>query len=182
VPVLRALFTSPEFTHSVGQKYRRPLENAVATMRVLGVHRGDAAQFTQSLGDLRYWLEVAGQSPLGRSTPDGYPDFARPWLSSGGVLSRWNFGMVCTGGWNKGFSKPDVSAMLRGATTYGAAVDKLHLALTFQKPTPTTRKALLAFLGKSAGAALSAQAREGDYRLRVQLPALILGGPHHQLR
>ncbi len=182
VPMLRVLFASPEFQRSVGQKYRRPLEHAVATMRVLGMKRGEQGEFMNGLGGLRWGLEQAGQSPLGRPTPDGYPDFARPWLSSGGVLSRWNFGMVCTGGWNKGFSKPDVSAMLRGATTYGAAVDKLHMALTFQKPTPTTRKALLAFLGKTAGAGLSAQAREGDYRLRVQLPALILGGPHHQLR
>jgi uncharacterized protein (DUF1800 family) len=182
VPVLRALFTSPEFTHSVGQKYRRPLENAVATMRVLGVRRGEEGQFQQSLGDLRWWLESTGQSPLGRSTPDGYPDFARPWLSSGGVLGRWNLDMSLVGGWRKGFSKPDVSKILAGATTYGAAVDKLYVALTFQKPSAATRRALLAFVGHAAGGTLSAQARANDYRLRVQLPAVILGGPHHQLR
>jgi hypothetical protein len=151
-------------------------------MRVLGVRRGDGAQFQQSLKDLRYWLEVAGQSPLGRSTPDGYPDFARPWLSSGAVLARWNMGMSLSGGWRKGFSQPDVTRMLVGATNYGAAVDKMYLALTFQRPTAATRKALLGFLGKTAGSGLSSQAKANDYRLRVQLPALILGGPHHQLR
>jgi uncharacterized protein (DUF1800 family) len=182
VPVLRALFTSPEFTHNVGQKYRRPMENAVATMRVLGVKRGDAAQFMPSLGDLRYWLDVAGQAPLGRATPDGYPDFARPWLSSGGVLGRWNLDMSLVGGWRKGFTAPDVSKILAGATTYGAAVDKLFLALTFQKPSTATRRALLTFLNHASSATLTPQARDGDYRLRVQLPALILGGPQHQLR
>jgi len=182
VPVLRALFTSPEFTHNVGQKYRRPLENAAATMRVLGVKRGDPAQFMPSLGDLRYWLDVAGQAPLGRATPDGYPDFARPWLSSGGVLGRWNLDMSLVGGWRKGFTPPDITKILAGATTYGAAVDKLFLALTFQKPSAATRRALLAFLNHASSAPLTPQARAGDYRLRVQLPALILGGPQHQLR
>ena len=40
VPMLRALFSSPEFTHSVGQKYRRPLEHTVATIRALGISAG----------------------------------------------------------------------------------------------------------------------------------------------
>jgi hypothetical protein len=134
------------------------------------------------LGGLRWGLEQQGNSPLGRSTPDGYPDFARPWLSSGGVVGRMNLNMSLCGQWGKGFSKPDVSAMLKGATTYGAAVDKMYVALTMQKPPAAIRRALLAFLGHSAGSRLSAQARDGDYMLRVQLPALILGGPHHQLR
>jgi uncharacterized protein (DUF1800 family) len=182
VPVLRALFTSPEFTHSVGQKYRRPLEHAVATMRVLGLRQGDAGEFPKSLGGLRWGLEQDGQAPLGRSTPDGYPDFARPWLSSGGVLGRWNRDMWMSGQWSKGFSAPDVSRMLAGATTYGAAVDKLYTAINFQRPTAATRKALLTFVGHAATDKLTPQARDGDYRLRVQLTALILGGPHHQLR
>jgi hypothetical protein len=41
---------------------------------------------------------------------------------------------------------------------------------------------LLAFINHASSATLTPQARDGDYRLRVQLPALILGGPQHQLR
>jgi uncharacterized protein (DUF1800 family) len=182
VPMLRALFASPEFTHSVGQKYRRPLEHTAASIRALGIRRGDAAKFAGDLGDLRYWLERLGQAPLGRSTPDGYPDFMRPWLSTDGVLGRWNLDMSLTGQWRKGLSTPDITGMLAGATTYGAAVDRLVLRLTFQKGSAAQRAALLTFLGHRTGDALSADARKNDYRLRVQLPALILGGPHHQLR
>jgi uncharacterized protein (DUF1800 family) len=36
-PMLRELFASREFAVSVGQKYRRPLEAAAATVRTLGV-------------------------------------------------------------------------------------------------------------------------------------------------
>ena len=57
-----------------------------------------------------------------------------------------------------------------------------ELRLTFQKGSAAQRAALLTFLGHRAGDALSADARKNDYRLRVQLPALILGGPHHQLQ
>ena len=37
VPVLRALFATPEFAASVGQKTRRPFEDLVATLRALGI-------------------------------------------------------------------------------------------------------------------------------------------------
>jgi uncharacterized protein (DUF1800 family) len=182
VPVLRALFASEEFAKNVGQKYRRPLEHAVASMRALGMRMGDRNQYAQSLGDLRYWLESLGQAPLGCPTPDGFKDFQRPWLSSAGVLGRWNLDMSLAGQWRKGFSAPDVTGMLKSATTYGAAVDQLHARLAFQKPTAAERAALLSFLGHTAGSRLDAQTKRNDYRLRVQLVTLVLGGPHHQLR
>jgi hypothetical protein len=158
------------------------MENTVAAMRALGLQPGPSAKFMGSLGDLRYNLDRAGQSPLGRTSPDGFPDFARPWLSSVGTLARWNMQMSLAGGWRDGLTKPDVDAMMAGARTYGAAVDRLYARLLFQKPTAAQRAALLTFLGKSAGAPLSADARKNDYNLRVRIPALILGGPHHQLR
>lgn len=181
-PVLRALFASPEFAASVGQKYRRPLENTVATMRILGLRPGPADKLLPTLLSIRYDLERAGQSPLGRNTPDGFPDFARPWLSSVGTLSRWNMQMSLVGGWRDGLTKPDIDRMLAGVTTYGAAVDRLVYRLQYQKATRRQRAALLEFLGRTAKSPLSAEARKGDHNLRVRLPALILGGPHHQLR
>jgi uncharacterized protein (DUF1800 family) len=182
VPVLRALFRSPEFATSVGQKYRRPFEHAVASMRALGMRIGDRAQYVQSLADLRSWLDSLGQAPLGCPTPDGFKDFQRPWLSSAGVLGRWNLDMSLAGQWHKGFSAPDVTEMLKGATTYASAVDLLYARLAFQKPTAAERTALLSFVGPAAGGKLDEQARSTSDRLRVQLVTLILGGPHHQLR
>jgi len=182
VPVLRALFASPEFAASVGQKYRRPFESGVASIRALGIGPGPQDKLRDSLSGMRYGLERAGQSPLGRTSPDGFPDFARPWLSSFGMLARWNNQMGLSGGWSPGFTKPPVDTFLAGATTYGAAVDKLVQRLQFQPATPTQRAALLKFLGKRANAPLNDDMRKNDYNLRVRLPALILGGPHHQLR
>jgi len=103
-------------------------------------------------------------------------------LGIGAIIGAGIF--VLTGNAAAQYAGPAVviSKILAGATTYGAAVDKLFLALTFQKPTAATRRALLAFLHQAASAPLPPQVRNGDFHLRVQLPALILGGPQHQLR
>jgi uncharacterized protein (DUF1800 family) len=182
-PVLRQLLTSAEFKASVGQKYRRPFESAAATARVLALKTApDPEKVDESLRNLNYTLTSMGQSPLGRNSPDGYPDFARPWLSSVGVLARWNMQMSFTGGWLDGFTKPDVEKVLAKAKTYGEAVDLLMSWLLMQKGTTAQKATLLKFLGKSSGTALTAENRKNDYNLRVRVPALILGGPQHQLR
>ncbi len=182
-PVVRQLLTSNEFKASVGQKYRRPFESAAATARVLALTTApDLEKVDESLRNLNYTLTQMGQSPLGRNSPDGYPDFARPWLSSVGVLARWNMQMSFTGGWLDGFSKPDVDKVLAKAKTYGAAVDGLNSWLLMQKGTTAQKSTLLKFLGKSSSTPLTAENRKNDYNLRVRVPALILGGPHHQLR
>ena len=71
--------------------------------------------------------------------------------------------MSLAGQWRKGFSAPDVTGMLAGATTYGAAVDRLLARLNFQKATPAQRAALLTFLGHRA--ADPAQRRRPEERL-----------------
>ena len=182
VPVLRALFSSPEFAASVGQKYRRPMEHAVASMRALGVRMGDHSQYAQAMGDLRSGLDSLGQAPLGCPTPDGYQDVLRPWLSTAGVLGRWNLDMSLAAQERKGLSAPDVTAVLAGARTYGAAIDRLYARLTFQAPTTAERHTMLSFLRQASDSRLEPAVRDHDHRLRVQLVTLILGGPHHQLR
>lgn len=182
VPMLRELFSSEEFAVSVGQKYRRPLENTVAAVRALGIGPGQDDKFVQALNDLRWNLESMGQAPLGHTAPDGYADYAGPWLSSLGTLARWNMQMSLTGSWREGLGKPDIDEVLSGTRTYGAAVDAMIARLLFQRPTTALRTPILKFLGKSSGSRLSSDARRNDYNLRVRAPALVLGAPHHQLR
>jgi uncharacterized protein (DUF1800 family) len=182
-PMLRALFASREFTLSVGAKYRRPLENAVASARALGIGpRGTTADTLEALRNLRWQLTTLGQTPLGHNAPDGHADFARPWLSTAGTLGRWNLQMALAAGWWKGLSAPGVDAWLGSAATYGQAVDSIAKALLLQTPTSTARQALLGFLGRAASDPLSADARRNDYNLRVRVPALVLAGPHLQVR
>ena len=74
-PVLLALFASPEFKHSAGQKVRTPYEDLIATLRALQI--GPDKKGTDGIRSLQ-WIAPAdvGQPPLAWSLPDGYPDVA----------------------------------------------------------------------------------------------------------
>ena len=77
VPVLRTMFRSIEFWMSTGLKTRRPLENVVATARILGVTPG--AKTNEGLEGLYWMSNQLGQAPLNWGPPDGYPDIADAW-------------------------------------------------------------------------------------------------------
>ncbi|GAB3238924.1 DUF1800 domain-containing protein [Kineosporia babensis] len=95
-PVLRALFTSPEFAASSGEKIRRPMEQVVASARVLGVKNGSNAK---ALTDMYYIVKDAGHGPLGWSMPNGYADRASAWQSPAGALQVFNSTTAMVHGW-----------------------------------------------------------------------------------
>ncbi|HHJ06276.1 MAG TPA: DUF1800 domain-containing protein, partial [Anaerolineae bacterium] len=88
-PVLRQLFLSAEFQQSAGQKFRRPLDFLV------GVLRASGAEIWQKWVLEEIVLQL-GQLPYGWPTPDGYPDTAPAWMSTNGLLARWNTAMRLT--------------------------------------------------------------------------------------
>ena len=94
-PVLRHIFTSQEFQAAAGQKLRRPLDFFIGALRSTGT-------------ELPFWrMEEAlydlAQPPYGWHPPDGYPDIAGAWMSSSGLLARWNVAMMLT---NEAASEP----------------------------------------------------------------------------
>jgi hypothetical protein len=89
VPVLRALFASPEFAAAAGLKYRRPFEDAIATARAVGV-QASAGTETADIATFVWQGGRAGHAPLAWPAPNGYPDVAAAWLGTGSVLARWN--------------------------------------------------------------------------------------------
>jgi len=181
-PMVRALFGSAEFAASVGAKYRRPLENFVATARALGVApNGPVSDTVSSLDWMRWEMYNLGQNPLGHNAPDGHPDFARPWLSTSGTLGRWNLAMVLSGGWATGFTPPAVATWLAPTKTFGEAVDAIASATLHQPLTADMRSAVLGFLGKAAGTTMRSWEKTG-YQLVAQVPAIIASGPHLQVR
>jgi uncharacterized protein (DUF1800 family) len=151
VPVLRSLFASPEFAASTGQKYRRPYEDVVATVRALGLAPSKDTQ-TDFVSSMCWELETMGNAPLGWHPPNGYPDVAPAWTGSGTVLARWNLHVGLTQAWwDKGVvSPPDLRAALvpnAPATRYGL-VDALWARLLPGTALPaSTRDALIRFLG-----------------------------------
>jgi uncharacterized protein (DUF1800 family) len=87
-PVLRHIFSSPEFAASGGTKLRKPTEQLVATLRALkaSVPRQVRTQASQVLQET---LKRGGEWTFFRPTPDGFPDVSLYWASTEAVLRRW---------------------------------------------------------------------------------------------
>ncbi|MEM7125423.1 MAG: DUF1800 domain-containing protein [Chloroflexota bacterium] len=87
--VLRHLFLSDAFKASVAQKMRRPLDFFIGAMRATSANIREVFQMEEMLQQL-------GQVPYGWLPPNGYPDFAAAWISTSGLLARWNVATAFT--------------------------------------------------------------------------------------
>jgi Protein of unknown function (DUF1800) len=182
VPVLRALFTAPEFFAAQDAKVRRPMEAAVATVRALGL--GPAAKGAPEIEGLYWSLEGQGHQPFAWPQPDGYPDRADAWASSAGVLTRWNITLgIAAGWWPTGFTRRPLRELVprKLPATHGALVAGLGLRL-LQRPLPAAHvDAVCRFLGKRSTSPLRADSEAVGWRLPYVV-ALVLDSPVHALR
>jgi len=179
--MLRHIVASSAFKGSSGKKVRLPLEMMVASLRATGGRYG--AQFgREGSGGLLWRAREMGQSPFGWHDPDGYPDVAGEWLSSVGLLSRWNTAISLTQNWFDGVTVSDVRTLAGGAArprTAGPLVDALTKRVCGQRFSSAHREPLLSYLGKSETSPVS------DDELRwhgTELVSLILSSPYMQLR
>jgi uncharacterized protein (DUF1800 family) len=188
-PMVRALFTSTNFLQSAGMKVKRPLEDVVSTVRVLGHQPLASGTLDERRSGIRalYWISGdLRQAPLDWSTPDGYPDEASDWQSADGALGRWNVHQSLAAGWwpnrdNLAIAAPQTLLPNPVPTTAGALVDALSLRL-FDGPLRSDhRAAVLAFMGKTPTAVLKSTDQWLGWRLQ-ELVALLLNSPAHSLR
>jgi uncharacterized protein (DUF1800 family) len=182
-PVLRALFTSPEFAASAGQKIRTPYEDLIATIRALGLAPEKSG--TTALAALYNELVDAGNAPLRWAPPNGYPDVAVAWASPSAFLMRCNNHLNLAAGWYP-------SQLVRPANmltalvpvlpaTYGGLVDALARRLIGTTLPAAHTAAVTAIAGKTPASALTSS----DKTLAASLPyliALVLNAPTFQLR
>jgi uncharacterized protein (DUF1800 family) len=178
VPVLRTLFSSVEFWMSTGLKTRRPLENMVATARVVGVNPG--AKTADGVAGLFQMTEQLGHAPLTWGPPDGFPDYADAWGSAHATLGNWNSHRAIVQGMRKGltYPKPETFVGLKPANV-GQYLDTITQRLIHQAMVPEHKQALLTFLGLAETAAVK------DVRLGGKidhLVPLVLDSVYHALR
>ncbi|MBM2620161.1 DUF1800 domain-containing protein [Actinoplanes sp. LDG1-06] len=182
-PVLKALFTSPEFAAAIGQKTRTPIEDLTATIRTLGL--GPEKSGLQLLDALYNGLVYAGNAPFRWAPPNGYPDVAAAWASPSGFLLRCNNHLNLAAGWYPSwFTRP--ADMLKSLVptlpgTYGALVDALATRLVGTKLPAQHTAAVLSVAGKLPTSPLTAS----DKSLAGHAPyliALVLDAPSFQLR
>jgi uncharacterized protein (DUF1800 family) len=178
LPMLRVLFRSLEFWIATGLKTRRPLENLVATSRVLEVAPG--AKTADALEDMYRLARNLGNAPLAWAAPNGYPDVAAAWTSANGMLATWNAHRSILQGRHRGLTYRKPEQLMGGVPpTVGAFVDTLAGRLVFQPLTAAERQALLKFLGTAEGT------KPRDATLGGKLGALaplVLDSIYHALR
>jgi uncharacterized protein (DUF1800 family) len=175
VPVLRRLFSSAAFADSAGAKVRRPLEDLIGALRILGVGPDPAG--VAGVEAMVWVLADAGQAPLGWPRPDGYPQPAAAWTSAGTLLNRWNAHLRMAGGWwPRGLRYPEPRSLLPGQipATWAGVLDALARRLVFAPLSGAEVAAVCAAVGVHPDDSPS----EVD-RLLPPLAALILDSPHH---
>jgi uncharacterized protein (DUF1800 family) len=86
---LRALFRTPEFRQTRGNKHKRPLHWIISALRATGAD-------SECTRGVQQFLRRAGQMPFEYPTPDGYPDEAGAWQST--LLARWDAAVKLTRG------------------------------------------------------------------------------------
>jgi hypothetical protein len=94
---LRALVASDEFWASADQKVRTPIDDTVATCRVLGVTAQAPTGDSSFANTLVYTLNSVGVYQWPR--PDGPPDLAQSWATTTRMLNSFRTHWGMAGGW-----------------------------------------------------------------------------------
>jgi hypothetical protein len=177
LPMISTILRSTEFWESRGRKVRRPAENLLATIRVLGVTPSDYGKALRTL----HWMSYdIGHVPLDWPAPNGYPDVAAAWRSAGTLLSLWDYHLGLAGGWWDGLRKVPVTSLYGGApANSGDAVNRLAKGLTGMTWSATHRAVLQKFLDEPSSTTMA----NSVLRWWAEpLAAVILDSPHHALR
>jgi uncharacterized protein (DUF1800 family) len=136
--VVRTIVTSPEFFSRAAfrSKVKSPFEVVVSTLRALDA-APDATPRTAQL------VARLGQPIFGHQAPNGWPETSEPWMNTGAILNRINFGMAAAANRLPGASLdrwPD-AATLRNAPR-AAQVDGVIASLLGGQASPQTREIL----------------------------------------
>jgi hypothetical protein len=121
-----------------------------------------------------------GNCPLDWPAPNGYPDVAAAWRSSGTLLRSWEYHLGTVGGWWDGLGGANVDALYGGTpANSGDAIKRLTKRLTGMTWSSTHLAVLQTFLDEPASTPMSQSVLRwwGE-----PLAAVILDGPHHALR
>ncbi len=161
--VMSTILHSDDFKASLDQKFKRPLEYVVSALRVTG------AEIKPDLPTVNLLAQL-GQVPFNWQSPNGYPDVADAWISTSGLLARWNYTLALSMNAIKD-TRVDFTSLVQKPASLAEGIDSLALRLVGEPLTGAERQILLDF---AAG---------GDFMsLLPSLAALILCTSSFQYR
>lgn len=151
--VVRVILNASEFRTTWGQKVKRPFELVCAYLRAVNaVLPNDTANPNSD----SYWTNLfwnignSGHRLFEWPTPTGYPDLATFWMSTNGMLRRWNLLSYLgnRAGWGGGFTIDLVAQTIMNSSCT-QIVDFWITRLCGYPITPTTRQQLIDFLAQT---------------------------------
>ncbi len=98
---LKSLFASPEFTQSLGTKFKDPMHYVVSAVRLAYDDKP-----ILNAGPMINWLNRMGEPLFAHATPDGYPMTQAAWASSGQMTTRFEIAKAIGSG-SAGLFKTD---------------------------------------------------------------------------
>ena len=81
---LQTMFESPEFTASLGRKFRDPAHYVIA-----GVRLASDGRVISNVNPVLFWIARMGEPLYAHETPDGYPLTQDAWASAGQMNTRF---------------------------------------------------------------------------------------------
>jgi uncharacterized protein (DUF1800 family) len=179
---LRALVAHPDFTASPGTLVRNPVEDFVATTRVLGV------RVLRPTGDesfARACIYVPQTTLLYQwPRPDGLPLGDAPWASATRMLNSFQMHWQLIGGW---WPSQDVTYRSPGAwlpqpqVRLDQYVDHLCRVLLGKKSDPRLLSAVCATTGYGPATVVTARHAVATW-LSIRVVAVLLDSPDHMRR
>jgi len=140
---LEALFVSDEFMLTSDSKLSRPLEFLGQAVRSLNPD----LSLPGDRGELLFGVaSVLGQLPFYWPTPDGYPDTAAYWGSTGGLLNRWRIALGLSFG-----SFFPLNALIGAEDTIATIVERLADEVLMRPMAPSDRQLLVDWAVETIG-------------------------------
>jgi hypothetical protein len=178
---VRTLVNHPAFSAAVDGKIRTPVEDMIATYRVLRL-KPLRPTVPGDLANVMVWHAAAiGQRPFDWPRPDGPPDAGDAWSAVGRALGSWrmHYTVAANDVTVTGMTLPPTSSWLpEMPATVGEVIDHVSRLLLARPATPT----VLQSAGRRMNLELSREVQTvEDWRVR-QLLAALLDTPAHMFR
>lgn len=181
---LRALVRHPAFLDSVGAKVRTPVEDAIATWRVLGVQPQRPTRDDSFANAVLGQVTSMGQRPFDWGRPDGFPDAGEAWTGVSRVLNSFDVHKNVAGGFYPSRDvryRADTSWLPRLPASLGEVVEYVSRRLLARPATDVLNNAVAARLEEP----MSYQVKKPDDLSRWRMVALlgtVLDSPAHMTR
>ena len=137
---LAAMFDSPEFAATLGQKFKDPMHYVVSALRLAYDDRP-----IRNTGPMLGWLARLGEAPYNRQTPDGYPLDESAWSSPGQMATRFEIARALGTG-SAGLFRAE------GESADAPAFPRLASAFYYESIEPTLGSATRAALDRATSA------------------------------